>query len=130
VNHPEPWRSRASRFLMKLRYTPLFYVALGRNRPKGRLPQHPSSAAVLEELAKLPISTWRYQWDPADVHHLGPMAQDFAAAFGLGSDNRWIDTIDADGVNMAATQALYRRVRTPEARIDKLEASAAAASRS
>ena len=49
------------------------------------------------------------------------MAQDFAAAFGLGENERWIDTIDADGVNMVAIQELARRVRAIERRLDRLE---------
>jgi hypothetical protein len=37
------------------------------------------------------------------------MAQDFRAAFGLGEDNRHIDTIDSEGVALAAVQGLYRQ---------------------
>ncbi|MEO6577431.1 MAG: hypothetical protein ABIO99_00825 [Candidatus Limnocylindria bacterium] len=49
------------------------------------------------------------------------MAQDFAAAFGLGENERWIETTDADGVNMVAIQELTRRLRAVEARLHKLE---------
>ncbi|MDP9225986.1 MAG: tail fiber domain-containing protein [Actinomycetota bacterium] len=122
ATRPDPWPARARRFLVKLRYARPALVFLRPKRPVGRLATPPTSAAVLEELARLPISTWRYMWDAPDVRHLGPMAQDFAAAFGLGEDERLIDTIDADGVNMAATQALYNRVRALEARLAKLEA--------
>lgn len=80
-------------------------------RPVGRLPHPPSPAALLDELAALPVSTWRYKWDDPDVRHLGPMAQDFAAAFGLGENERWIETTDADGVNMVAIQEVTRRLR-------------------
>ncbi len=62
-------------------------------------------------------------WEDPDVRHLGPMAQDFAAAFGLGENERWIDTIDADGVNMVAIQELTRRLRALEARLAQLEAN-------
>jgi beta-xylosidase len=44
------------------------------------------------------------------VRHLGPVAQDFHAAFGLGSDDRHIATVDADGVALAAIQGLNRKV--------------------
>jgi hypothetical protein len=37
---------------------------------------------------------------------MGPMAQDFKKAFGLGSEESMIDTIDADGVILAGIQAL------------------------
>ena len=118
---PDSWASRVRRFLYKLRNGRMFLTLLRPKRPVGRLAIPPTSAAVLDELASLPISTWRYKWDAPDIRHLGPMAQDFAAAFGLGEDERVIDTIDADGVNMAATQALYRRVRALEARVAALE---------
>jgi hypothetical protein len=44
------------------------------------------------------------------VRHIGPMAQDFAAAFGFGDTDRKISFIDANGVATVAIQALYRRV--------------------
>ncbi len=77
---------------------------------------------LLEQLAALPISTWSYLWEP-DVRHLGPMAQDFAATFGLGDDDRMINLIDANGVVMVGVQALYRRITDLEARIVALESS-------
>jgi hypothetical protein len=75
---------------------------------------------VLAKVDRLPISTWRYQGDAADVHHLGPMAQDFAAAFGLGADDRHIAPLDAAGVGLAAIQALNRKVGEKQAVIDDL----------
>lgn len=35
---------------------------------------------VLDEVLCLPVSTWRYHWEPEHVRHLGPMAQDWHAA--------------------------------------------------
>jgi hypothetical protein len=61
--------------------------------------------AILDQVARLPISTWHYTNDPA-VTHLGPVAQDFKAAFHLGTDDKHIATVDADGVLFAAVQAL------------------------
>ena len=37
---------------------------------------------------------------------MGPMAQDFHAAFGLGANDVTIATVDADGVALAAIQGL------------------------
>lgn len=62
--------------------------------------------AVLQAVRDLEVSTWRYTTDPARVRHMGPTAQDFAAAFGLGADPTGIAAIDADGVALAAIQAL------------------------
>ncbi|MEO6191758.1 MAG: tail fiber domain-containing protein [Thermoanaerobaculia bacterium] len=75
---------------------------------------------VLAKVDKLPISTWHYKGDAATVQHLGPMAQDFAAAFGLGPDDRHIAPLDAAGVSLAAIQALNRKVTEKQAAIEDL----------
>ena len=61
---------------------------------------------VLERLASIPISTWNYKSQDKGVRHMGPMAQDFFAAFGLGLGDTTIDTIDPDGIALAAIQGL------------------------
>jgi hypothetical protein len=62
---------------------------------------------ILVKLAQVPVSTWNYiSQDPA-IRHMGPMAQDFYAAFGVGEDDKHITTVDADGVALAAIQGLY-----------------------
>ena len=65
---------------------------------------------ILDQVARLPLSTWRYTNEPA-VRHIGPVAQDFQAAFGVGSDDKHIATVDADGVALASIQALYQLLR-------------------
>jgi len=70
-------------------------------------------SVVLEKLAALPISEWSYRSEHG-VRHVGPMAQDFHAAFGLGESDRVIHPVDASGVTMAALQALYTRLSTVE----------------
>lgn len=75
---------------------------------------------ILERLVALPINLWTYDFDDPSVRHLGPMAQDFAAAFGLGDSDRMIDLIDANGVTMVAIQALYRRLTALEAEVADL----------
>ena len=77
--------------------------------------------SVLERVAKMPISTWSYKSDDPSVRHLGSMAQDFHAAFALGSTDRAYDPVDAHGVELAAIKALYERVQNEEAHIDRLE---------
>jgi hypothetical protein len=76
--------------------------------------------SVLERLAGIPIESWSYRQDAA-VTHIGPVAQDFRAAFGLGADDTHINTVDADGVAMAAIQGLYQLVREKDAQIVSLE---------
>jgi len=75
---------------------------------------------VLAKVDRLPISTWHYKGDAESVQHLGPMAQDFAALFGLGPDDRHIAPLDAAGVSLAAVQALNRKVTEKQAAIEDL----------
>jgi hypothetical protein len=62
---------------------------------------------ILTRLSSLSIQTWNYKTQEPSVRHLGPTAQDFQAAFGLGEDERHINTVDADGVALAAIQELH-----------------------
>jgi hypothetical protein len=75
--------------------------------------------AVLERVAGLELATWSYAGDAARARHLGPTSQDFHAAFGLGASDRRIDLVDANGVLMAAVQALSRRVAQLERTCDR-----------
>ena len=68
-----------------------------------------SPREVLEKVAALPISRWNFIGDVA-TPHVGPMAQDFHAAFRLGTDDRHIATVDADGVALAAIQGLNQKL--------------------
>ncbi len=76
---------------------------------------------VLATLHELPISTWRYNDSPEGLH-LGPMAQDFHAAFGLGESETGLSSIDTGGVAMAAIQGLSQLVESQQALIDHQQA--------
>ncbi|WAS95886.1 tail fiber domain-containing protein [Nannocystis punicea] len=91
-----------------------------RNAKTDLRPIDPSD--VLSRVVALDISTWRYRTDPVDVRHLGPMAQDFKAAFGLWNTDRMIFPLDATGVSLAAIQGLHRRLVAAEAENDELRA--------
>ena len=65
---------------------------------------------VLEKVSRLSVTEWNLTTQPASVRHLGPMAQDFKAAFGLGEDDRHISGSDADGVALAAIQGLNQKL--------------------
>ena len=90
-----------------------------RNQKKAIAPV--DTKEILDKVARLPISTWTYVEEPSAVRHLGPMAQDFRASFGLGSDDRTYNSVDAHGVALAAIQALERMVAAQEKRIANLE---------
>ncbi|MDB4980752.1 MAG: hypothetical protein JWM82_1504 [Myxococcales bacterium] len=90
-----------------------------RNQKKNITPV--DAAAILDKVSRLPISAWTYNKESAEVRHLGPMAQDFRAAFGLGDDDRTYYAVDAQGVALAAIKALNEQMNAQEARIKKLE---------
>ena len=72
----------------------------------------------------MPISYWNFKTDPA-TRHVGPMAQDFYAAFNVGPDDKHIATVDEGGVALAAIQGLNQKLedtlKEKEARISALE---------
>ena len=72
-------------------------------------------------LAAVPIREWNYKAQGTTIRHLGPTAQDFRAAFGLGDFPLRINTIDADGVALAAINALEHRTRDLPQRADDIE---------
>ena len=85
-------------------------------------------ATVLAKVAALPIQEWRFKAEQTAVRHIGPMAQDFRAAFGLGEVPTAIATVDADGVALAAIQGLNQKLEETraenadlKARLEKLE---------
>jgi hypothetical protein len=65
---------------------------------------------MLHRVRDLPIATWNYTSDDASVRHIGPMAQDFAALFGVGDDDRHIHMLDGQGVALAAIQGLVAQL--------------------
>jgi len=65
-----------------------------------------SSKDILTKLASLNILLWDYK-DSEEGTHLGPIAEEFHEAFGLGDNDKYISTVDADGVALAAIKALY-----------------------
>lgn len=77
--------------------------------------------AILKQIDALPISQWNYRVEGDEMTHIGPTAQDFQAAFGLGGSDKTISTIDPAGVALAAIKALHKKSK----RIDELEARVA-----
>ena len=70
-----------------------------------------NASDVLAKVIDLPVSKWNYIDDESDSSHVGPMAQDFHAAFGLGDDDKSIATLDTSGVALAAIQGLNEKMQ-------------------
>ncbi len=63
---------------------------------------------ILEKLEDLEITRWNYIGRD-DAEHIGPTAQDFYKAFGVGSDDKTISTVDPSGIALAAIKELYKK---------------------
>lgn len=83
-------------------------------------------AWVLDRLVAMPVTSWSMRGDAEATPHVGPTAQDFHAAFGLGGSDTTINTADAQGVALAAIQGLHAVVTEQRAQIDALAAEVAA----
>jgi hypothetical protein len=71
---------------------------------------------ILTKIDELPVTEWNYKSEDPSIKHIGPIAQDFYAIFGLGNNNTSISTIDPAGIALLGIQALSKKV-------DQLEAS-------
>ena len=83
--------------------------------------QPANAREILQRVAALPIQSYNMKTQDPSIRHLGPMAQDFHTAFGVGEDDKHIATVDADGVALAAIQGLHEIVREKEAEIRELK---------
>ena len=90
-----------------------------RNAKENFEPVNP--AEILDKVASLPLSSWSYRSESHAARHLGPVAQDFHAAFGLGADDKHIAGLDSSGVALAAIQGLSQELKAKQAEIDQLK---------
>ena len=101
-----------------------FEVTAGLTNPSSRTLKNQfislDASTILAKLVALDIQQWTYKTRP-DVKHVGPVAEEFYEAFGLGQGDQNISTIDADGIMMLAIQALHKENVELKKRLDKLE---------
>lgn len=69
-------------------------------------------ASILERINSLPVMRWNYKAEDPSITHIGPVAQDFYAAFGLGGQagQTSISTIDPAGVALLGIKALDEKI--------------------
>jgi hypothetical protein len=80
-----------------------------------------NGADVLAQIRALPISTWNYISEGPQVRHLGPMAEDFYQAFGLGIGNSSIGVQDLASVSLAGVKALEERTAELQGKAREVE---------
>lgn len=77
---------------------------------------------VLAEVAELPVMVWNFKEDENDTRHVGPTAEDFYGAFGLGKTDKYISDGDTTGIALLAIQGLHAEVQEKNQEIDELKA--------
>lgn len=75
------------------------------------------SEEVLNKLASLPVTQWRYRSEDKSVRHIGPVAEEFQETFGLG-DGKTISTVDASGIAFAAIQGLNEKLAASNSELE------------
>ena len=75
--------------------------------------------SVLQRVLALPMTEWSAIGDTQ--RHIGPIAEDWWAAFGLGPDDKHVALGDISGVALAAIQGLHAVMQEKDARIDGLQ---------
>ena len=73
----------------------------------------------MDKVGDLSVTQWNYKGKSGD--HIGPIAQDFYQAFGLGTSDKSITTVDADGISLAAIKGLLEKTERLLDRIEQLE---------
>jgi hypothetical protein len=120
THHDDTFNSGGGTVLMRLENNGNLYTAGAVNPPSDRNVKTDFTAVatteLLEKVAALPIQRWRYKNDRA-THHIGPVTQDFHAAFQVGADDKHIATVDADGVALAAIQGLHQKIEHENAKL-------------
>ena len=96
-----------------------FVVISDRNAKENFQPL--DNQTVLAKVASLPMTEWNYRTDSKDTRHIGPMAQDFQAAFQLSADDKHISLADEGGVALAAIQGLNQKLNEKDAEIQDLK---------
>jgi hypothetical protein len=81
---------------------------------------------ILARLRGVPVTTWNYRTQDRSIRHMGPMAQDLHAAFGLGESELMINSIDIDGINLRGVQAVADRTDALRVEVQTLIAENAA----
>ncbi|MEW5742366.1 MAG: tail fiber domain-containing protein [Myxococcota bacterium] len=77
-----------------------------------------NTAAVLEKVVALEVSSWEYKGSP-EGRHVGPVAEDFHAAFGLAGEGKFISANDLAGVSLAAIQGLNAKLEKENAELTR-----------
>jgi hypothetical protein len=77
--------------------------------------------ALLDSLEAIPLQSWVYRDGDDSSRHLGPVSEEFFAAFGLGSSDKHIDLVDSTGVTLAALQGVLQMLAERDRELARLK---------
>jgi hypothetical protein len=80
-----------------------------------------TDGSILNAVMELPIYFYNYIKDEDSVKHIGPTAEDFAAVFNVGADDKHISPRDLAGVAVAAVQELHEIIKVKDAEINAMQ---------
>jgi len=75
---------------------------------------------ILQRVVDMPLTEWNAKTAP-DQRHIGPVAEEWWATFGLGSDDKHVSLTDVGGVALAAIKGLNQVVSEKDSVISRLE---------
>ncbi len=96
-------------------------LATGSDRDRKEVIEDVVPGETLAKVRDLPITRWRFIDDASEADHIGPMAQDFYAAFEVGANERTIAPLDTAGVAFSAIQGLNEQLEAKRSRIAELQ---------
>ncbi len=111
---------KPTQFCNLLAGTPSWQCTSDRNAKENLVPAN--GEEVLNRLAAMPLYSYNFKNADPSIRSLGPMAQDFYAAFGLGQDNKMVASINLEGVALSAIQGLYAEVQADREQLKSKEA--------
>ncbi|HPG40589.1 MAG TPA: tail fiber domain-containing protein [bacterium] len=77
---------------------------------------------LLAGIKSMPVTKWNYKASDPSIKYIGPVAQDFYAAFQLGgTDSLGINTICIDGVTLAGVKGLINRTDELKSAVEELK---------
>ena len=76
---------------------------------------------ILAKIDQLPVERWNYKSEGSGIKHIGPYAEDFKAAFGIGESNKSIALIDEAGIALAGTKGLIEKMKIQDVAIVELK---------
>ena len=75
---------------------------------------------ILNKISSLNISRWHYK-GTGNEYHIGPIAEEFYQLFNVGTDKKYISTVDPAGIALAGIQQLVQENQESKKTVKQLQ---------